>query len=300
MKIKTMMQQNGFTLIEYIVALVIAAIVAAMVYTYMGDSLIQSSAPIFRLQKASNLRQVMENIVADYNRLNALNLRYKWRSGTAYSVGAVVLPSNGIDNATSTINNNARYYLCTQAGTSSSSTLPAWPAVTAATTTLGRTVNDGSVVWLEKGYVWKASQTYPANSIVVPVISNGHYYRGGGTSGTTDPKNVSGGWPKTNSATVSDGAITWTEVGTILDRSNTGLTDSILLDSIKYYLDNTPGRYDPNNTGYTVVAAQTKFIKFSSTGSEEDATGTDEKNILKVTIKNNDSAETLTGLFTIR
>jgi hypothetical protein len=271
-----------------------------MIYAYMGSTLVQSTEPIFRLQKASNLRQVMENIVADYNRLNLINLRYKWRSGTAYSVGAVVLPSNGIDNATSTINNNARYYACTQAGTSSSATLPAWPAVASGTTTLGRTVNDGSVVWLEKGYVWKASQTYPANSIVVPVISNGHYYRGGGTSGTTDPKNVSGGWPKTNSATVSDGTITWTEVGTILDRSNTGLTDSILLDSIKYYLDYTPGRYDPSNTGYTVVAAQTKFIKFSSTGIEEDATGADEKSILKVTIKSNDSAETLTGLFTIR
>ena len=231
MKTQAKNHQAGFTLIEYIMALV----VAAMVYSYMGSALIQSSEPIFRLQKVSNLSAVMENIVADHNRLNALNLRYKWQASIPYRVGSIVTPKNNIPD----FPNGGHYYKKTNTGTqnSGSGSGPAWP-----TTTVGATVTDGT----------------------------------------------------------APNQITWTEVGTILDRSNTSLTDSIIKDSIKYYLDNAPGRYDPNNTGYTVVAAQTKFIKFSSTGGEEDATGTDEKNILKVTIKNNDSAETLSELFTIR
>jgi prepilin-type N-terminal cleavage/methylation domain-containing protein len=286
--------QAGFTLIEYIVALVVAAIVASMVYTYFGNALTQSSVPIARLKSASNLRMVMENIVADHNRLNAINMRYKWRSNTAYSIGDVVLPSTGIDNATSTIDNTrGRYYQCITAGTSSGSTIPSWPAVGVATTTLNRTVTDGStVVWNEQGYVWKTAQAYPTNSIVVPAISNGHYYRGGGTSGATDPKTITGGWPIATGGTVSDGTLTWTEAGTILD-------STYITDTLKNYLTTNPARY---GTGYTVT--ETKFIQFNSSTSTEVDAGTNgtssEKNNLKVTIKNNDSAETLTSIFTIR
>lgn len=276
----------GFTLIEYIVALVVAAIVAAMVYTYFGSAFTQSGLPLVRLKQISNLQQVMENIFADYNRLNQINLRYTWRPNTAYPVNSVVLPTT----------NNGYYYrreVATGTGISSGTEPTAWP--------VSGTVTDGGVTWTTSGRVWQPGVSYAVNAIVVPSNkkNNGHYYKridaaGTGISGATEPAS----WPATNGGTVVDGGVTWTEVGTVLDRSNINLTDATLIDSLKYYLDNTPGRYDPGGTGYIIVAAQ--FIKFNNTGAEVNATGTEEKNLLKVTIKGNYSGETLTQLFTIR
>ena len=140
MKTNVKNHQAGFTLIEFILALVVAAIMASMVYAYFGNALTQSSVPIFRLQKASNLHQVMENIVADYNRLNVLNLRYKWRSGIAYPLNSVVVPSDSTNNVSSKILSNGFYYKCTTAGTSGTS-LPTWLATT------GATVSDNTITW---------------------------------------------------------------------------------------------------------------------------------------------------------
>jgi len=277
--------QAGFTLIEYIVALVIAAIMAALVSTYFGTALTQSGVPILRFQKASNLHAVMENIVADFNRLNALNLRWKWRSGTVYTINSIVVPKT---------TNNGHYYKCTTAGTSGANepgtggTLP-WP------TTTGETVVDGGVggvTWTESGRVWQpALVSYTTGTIVVPTTSknNGHYYKctTAGTSGATEPT-----WLTTTGGTVVDGDVTWTEVGTILDRSDAALTN------IKNYLTNNPDRY---GTGYTVT--EQVFIRFdpdSSPPNQEDTTAVTEQNTLKVTIKSNDTNETLTQLFTIR
>ena len=61
-------RQGGFTLIEIIGVLVIAAILGAMMYQYFGTSLTQSSVPIHRLKKAFTLQMIMENITADYRR----------------------------------------------------------------------------------------------------------------------------------------------------------------------------------------------------------------------------------------
>ena len=80
MRLYTKNHQDGFTLIEFIVALVIASIMAAMAYSFFGSALTQSGIPILRFQKESNLHTVMENIVLDYNRMDAINLRYKWQS----------------------------------------------------------------------------------------------------------------------------------------------------------------------------------------------------------------------------
>jgi prepilin-type N-terminal cleavage/methylation domain-containing protein len=283
--------QAGFTLIEYIVALVVAAIVAAMVYTYFGSALTQSSIPIERLRQVSNLQQVMENISADYNRLNKINLRYKWRSNFPYSIGDVVLPSNSVNNDTSTIDNNGRYYICTQAGQSHSANLPGWTITTPPTA--GAEITDNTVKWKELGYVWKAGTAYPANVIVVPEISNGHFYRGPGVSFTTTsqpPPWLTG--PGVTATEPDTGGQTWTEIGTIFDRTDT--TDRLL-----YYLTTVPDRY---GTGYSVVTADTKFIQFSGVSEvNAGASGTSvERNLLKVTIKNNDTAETLSQIFTIR
>jgi prepilin-type N-terminal cleavage/methylation domain-containing protein len=275
MKANLRNKQAGFTLIEYIVGLVIAGIVAAMVYTFFGTALTQSGVPLLRLQKEADLAKVMENITEDYNRLNNINLRYRWQASTPYSLDTIVTPKTIPANP-----NGGHYYQCTNAGTSST-TEPSWPI------TNGESVTDGGVIWKESGnIIWQASHAYSVGNLVLPINNTGHYYRctTAGTSKVTEPI-----WPTSTGGTVTEtGGPTWTEAGTILE--------SAYLTDLKDYLA-TPSRY---GTGYTVV--ENKYIQFNGT-TEVDAgtSGTSsEKSNLKVTIKDNESAETLTGIFTIR
>jgi len=348
MKTHAKNHQAGFTLLEFIIGLVVAAIMASMVYTYFGTALTQSSLPLSRLQQSSNLHQVMENIVADYNRLNALNLRYKWQASILYKIGSVVVPTIS--------KNNGHYYKCTTAGTSVTEPTT-WPTGSGASVSDGgATWREGSIIWQASGiptedFVWQPSHSYNGNDIMIPIRNNGHYYRctTAGTSGSSVPnvwkpstvyaantivvptlfngRNYSSpaspstttsgttepAWPTTNGGTVPDNTVTWTEVpdgtvrwteaGTILARSDAAASnnEAVLNDNIYNYLTTNNGsRY---GTGYTVVWVGTVypgFIKFSGTSEANVTTATDEKNILKVTIKSNDSAETLTELFTIR
>jgi len=278
--------QAGFTLIEYIVSLVVVAVVATMFVIFFRTELIQSSLPISRLQNVNNLQRVMENIEADYKRLNELNLRFIWMPATFYPVNSVVVP---------TANNGYLYIRTDTTGSGISGT-------SEPTTWLNSTVTDGSITWTRASVLVRESNTattYTAGMIVVPYKNNGHYYKCtvGGTIalGTSEPTWLitPGGGP------ITDSGVTWYEAGTILARSDTALgSNTFLDDNIYHYLTTTSGsRY---GTGYTVVTAQTKFIKFSLTNNDADATGTDENKILKVTIKNNNSAEMLTQLFTIR
>lgn len=289
MKTKVKNHQAGFTLIEFIVALVLVAFIAAMVYTYFGNALTQSSVPIARLKQALNLQKVMENINTDYNRLNKLNLRYHWQPSTYYGLDAVVTPKTIPASP-----NGGHYYVNKKAGTSST-TEPTWQ-------TSGTLPADGGVIWKESGnIVWQKSHPYIVGDIVVPINNTGHYYKctTGGTSDATAPATTA--WLPTTVPdtpwTITDGPVRWTEAGTILDSS-----DNALQDNITYILNHDSG--NKYGTGYSVVAAETKFVQFDSTNTMKYPPGTDstsyEKNILKVTIKNSDSAETLTHYFTIR
>ena len=273
--------QAGFTLIEVIVTLVLASVIAAMLSSFFGTSLTRSGEPIQRLMNSTNLQQVMENIVSDYNRLNALNSRYKWQPSINYRNGVIVTPKTIPASP-----NGGHYYKGTTAGTSGA-TEPSWP------TANGSTVTDGSVTWKESGnIIWQKSHLYAVGAIVVPINNNGHYYKCtvAGTSGATEPS-----WKKDNGITVTDGSVTWTEAGSILDSADT--TNIILKDNLKYYLTNDPTRY---GNGYSVVTEETKFIKFNaSTNIEEESGNTDEKCNLKVTIKDDNSERTLTTIFTI-
>jgi prepilin-type N-terminal cleavage/methylation domain-containing protein len=58
--------EYGFTLLEIIVTIIAAAILGALIFQYLGTSLIKSSVPIHRLQTSFSLKQVMENITEDY------------------------------------------------------------------------------------------------------------------------------------------------------------------------------------------------------------------------------------------
>jgi hypothetical protein len=219
----------------------------------------------------------MENIVADYNRLNALNLRHYWQANRLYRAGSVVIPTED--------KNNGHYYTCITPGTSGASEPTDWP--------YSGTVNDGSVVWEESGnIIWQPDTPYSLGDIILPVGNNGHFYKcteveSDGKSGVNEPD-----WPTGPGETVSDNSVQWTEAGTIL-KSDEGAIENLwtLLPAV----NGTIARY---GTGYTLT--EKKFIQFDNSNQEIDAGSNDEKNLLKVTIKNDSTAETLTQLFTIR
>lgn len=66
MKTIAKLKSAGFTLVEVIITIVIAAIVGAMLVTVLGTSMTKSSEPIFRLKTSFALQQVMENFMTTY------------------------------------------------------------------------------------------------------------------------------------------------------------------------------------------------------------------------------------------
>lgn len=68
MKILLKRNAKGFTLIEIIVTLTIAAIVGTVLFEYLWSTMANSSLPIGRLQTSFSCQQVMENLVAAYGK----------------------------------------------------------------------------------------------------------------------------------------------------------------------------------------------------------------------------------------
>lgn len=101
-----------------------------------------------------------------------------WGAGEAVVVGALVLPSAG---------NAGKYvFQCTTAGTTAATEPAAWPQ------TVGETITDGVVTWVNIGVV--------------------------GQTGLTEPA-----WPQTPGAQVSDGTVEWCNAGTGVPASTTDL-----------------------------------------------------------------------------
>ncbi len=67
-------KQGGFTLLEIILTLVLAAIVGTGLVQYLGKSLTKSSIAIQRSRQAYELQQVMEDITEDYRENFSSNL----------------------------------------------------------------------------------------------------------------------------------------------------------------------------------------------------------------------------------
>jgi len=61
--------ERGFTLVEIIVAIVVASIIGAMFVQYMGTSLFESVRPVIGVQERLTIDQVMENMTVDYKKL---------------------------------------------------------------------------------------------------------------------------------------------------------------------------------------------------------------------------------------
>ena len=63
--------EKGFTLLEIIVTLIVAAIMGAMLVQFMGTSMIRSAEPVVRVQQGFSLNEAMEKMTADFKKLLA-------------------------------------------------------------------------------------------------------------------------------------------------------------------------------------------------------------------------------------
>ena len=133
--------RKGFTLIELIVTIVILAVLWSMVLTFFSSSsFTESSAPILRLKKSTDLQRVLANMTADYKKYPV------WKSDTTYHGDDIVIPT------LYHIVGQRYYYKCTTpapgaATAKSGSNEPAW------TGGIGTTFNDGTgtLVWTCQG-----------------------------------------------------------------------------------------------------------------------------------------------------
>jgi len=60
---------SGFSLIEIIIALLVASLLGTVLIQYMSTSLTKSAEPVIMIQKGYALNQVMESMTADYKNL---------------------------------------------------------------------------------------------------------------------------------------------------------------------------------------------------------------------------------------
>ncbi len=137
------MQERGFTLIEIIVTLVIAAILASLYFTYStSKSFTGSVTPVQSVQYASNIHQIMERITADYEGYP------RWKPNTPYTTASRVVP----------LKRNGYFYQPTAACTSGAAEPSTW------STTNGSTSAEGG-----SGCTWRV--TYSATTPTNPILS---------------------------------------------------------------------------------------------------------------------------------
>lgn len=61
----------GFTLLEVIVTLIVAAILGSMLVSFLGTGMTGSVQPLIRLQDGFTVNKIMENMTADYKKQTA-------------------------------------------------------------------------------------------------------------------------------------------------------------------------------------------------------------------------------------
>ena len=59
-------QEQGFTLIEIIVTILLGSILAALMFQFMGTALTGSSGPVNIVRDGADVEAIMEEIIADY------------------------------------------------------------------------------------------------------------------------------------------------------------------------------------------------------------------------------------------
>lgn len=117
--------------------------------------------------------------------------------------------------------------------------------------------------------LWAATTAYTLGQYRKPTVSNNHYYKAtvAGTSGGSEPT-----WP-TNGGTVTDGGVTWTDMGLITKSSSTdysldlpngvvvALSTGTIEDGRPYNVDYTYAA-STKLDAFTKVAAPEKFLRF--------------------------------------
>lgn len=95
MKITPKSKSSGFTLVEVIITIVVAALVGAMMFSTLGISMTKSSDPIFRIKTSFALQQVMENFLTAYEKYYAGDL-----PGLRDAIAGGILNPKGNEGAT--------------------------------------------------------------------------------------------------------------------------------------------------------------------------------------------------------
>lgn len=128
--------QGGFSLLEIIVAIMVAAIVGTMVYSYSYSAFVESSFSVVRFQQALSLQSHMEDLKADYSYYE--NQARPWQASHSYSESDLVIPLDP---------NNSHRYICRSGGTSGPAE-PEWETALNNEAGVKETV-DGGVKWTE-------------------------------------------------------------------------------------------------------------------------------------------------------
>lgn len=90
-------KNQGFTLIEVIISLVVAGILGAMLVAFMGTGMMKSANPVLIAQNGAYLNRIMDKMTADY----------KYQMTTALKNN--LSPSTGLSNLISHLD-TANYY----------------------------------------------------------------------------------------------------------------------------------------------------------------------------------------------
>lgn len=80
-----MKSNRGFTLLEVIVSLVVAALLGAMLVQFMGTGLMKSYNPFILAENGTYLNMIMENITADYKYYMSYGALHGQSPSTAYA-----------------------------------------------------------------------------------------------------------------------------------------------------------------------------------------------------------------------
>jgi len=66
LELESFKNSRGFSLIEVIVVIMVASVLFAMMFSYFGTTILESSEPVIRLNQTLSLTQTAERITAHY------------------------------------------------------------------------------------------------------------------------------------------------------------------------------------------------------------------------------------------
>ena len=75
-KARGIKDQRGFTLLEVIVTIIVAAVMGVILVQFMGTAMLRSGEPVVRVQDVSTLRHVLDNMTSDYKYLAATQANF--------------------------------------------------------------------------------------------------------------------------------------------------------------------------------------------------------------------------------